>query len=385
MEGSTMRTSRTIGWLFSIGVFVGTGTVLLAQCPSGAVCVDTDDNFDRLNGNAVQGHVETSLFGDLQYYFYPSVAGQEDKDGSVLSTSSLIWGAQGGVIRYNFASITLSSSGPGTYTATGYHEIYCPTSLCGSEVYYPPYTDGWNGYDAGSLSVQRPTVSGQPGLWWLGGGPDNPNSLYNQGYMSVTTNCSSCSETPHWTVTANPSKVSLSCTDCSTLIITTQQPSSSIGDVHIQASIGGFPSDTFQFTVNQPRALVSQGISDSASGATGYQSLLYYTTIEDAYGSPFASIGINEQFGSFTADTTNNWPTPTAGGIATYSGTWWDTISVACGSPCGASPLPLPPSGLSNPVMHATQTWRAGSATLGTGVVVQVDTIQYYTDHGRHN
>ena len=71
--------------------------------------------------------------------------------------------------------------------------------------------------------------------------------------MSVTTNCSSCSETPHWTVTANPSKVSLSCSDCSSTIVTTQQPSSTIGDIHIEVSVGGFTSDTFYFTVDQPR------------------------------------------------------------------------------------------------------------------------------------
>ena len=123
--------------LLCIVILCGVGSIS-AQCPSGAVCVDTDDNFVRVNGNSVQGHVETALFGDLQYYFYPAVYGWEDKDGSTFGqSSSLTWGSLGGTATFTFSPVTLSLSGAGTYTATGYHEVYCPTSLCGTEVYSP--------------------------------------------------------------------------------------------------------------------------------------------------------------------------------------------------------------------------------------------------------
>ena len=91
-------------------------------------------------------------------------------------------------------------------------------------------------------------------------------------------------------------------------------------------------------------------------GASGYLTLIYYSTIEDMFGSPFASIGINEMFGSFTADTSNNWMLPQPGVLEAYSGTFYDQVSASCASlPCSAIPLPLPPQGLNNPVMHATR------------------------------
>jgi hypothetical protein len=129
------------------------------------------------------------------------------------------------------------------------------------------------------------------------------------------------------------------------------------------------------------------GIDDYSAGVSGYWSDIKYSTIEHAYHSAFSSIGINETFGSFAPDTVNDWLQPTPGNIVSYTNIWAHSVYYYCISfPCSnANPLPVPPQTLNVPVMHATQTWRAGHATAGSGVVVKVDTIQYYTDHGCDN
>jgi len=84
---------------------------------------------------------------------------------------------------------------------------------------------------------------------------------------------------------------------------------------------------------------------------------------------------------------TNNWNKPTPYGLSAYNdaGYWYDQIYFSSCSSCTPSY-----SGPHNPLLmikvdHSTQTWRIGSATVGSGVEVQYDTFQRYTDHGQHN
>jgi hypothetical protein len=389
MAGPQMNTYSWVSWrVLFVGLLFGAGTVLLAQCPAGAVCVDTDDNFVRLNGNTVQGHTGMSLSGDHQYYFYPALYSWEDKDGSTFGSSSgYTWGSLGGTANYTFSSVTLSSSGPGTYTATGYHVVYCPTSICGSEVYFPPYSDGWNGYDAGSLAAQRPTIStgsGIAGVWWLNGLRDPADGYDDRTTLNVNTNCASCTETPAWSVTVNSSKISLSCNNCSSPTVTSQQASGGLGDISIKVSLGGFDSDTFAFTVNTPSYLSSEyPYASDVANSNGYWSYIYYA-VRDLFDYPFPSIPISETFGTFVNDQTNNWPKPMAGGSSGFTGyVWVDNMAIAGTGITPPVSNPQSPLGTSA-VDHAAQDWYVGSATPGSGVHVHTNTHQHYTDHGRH-
>ena len=92
---------------------------------------------------------------------------------------------------------------------------------------------------------------------------------------------------------------------------------------------------------------------------------------------------INETFGARTDDTSNSWISPSAGSAFSTDGTFADHVCYIY----GVDPTSLPPQSplLNTKVFHLTpQSWFVGSQTNGSGIEVQTDTLQYYTDHGRH-
>lgn|GEM_PF-3496699 len=94
---------------------------------------------------------------------------------------------------------------------------------------------------------------------------------------------------------------------------------------------------------------------------------------------------------NFCPNQTNTWNKPTPYGLGSYndSGYWYDQIYYFCsngGTTCVSPDLSTPQNPLSGSMIdYSTQTWRVGSATVGSGVEVQYDMFQCYVDHGRHN
>ena len=170
---------------------------------------------------------------------------------------------------------------------------------------------------------------------------------------------------------------------CSTNIVTSQAPSNGCQyDISLQASIDGLPSDPFQMTVNTPSYLEAAGApSDAAWMGAGFQSTMPYY-VRDHCGNVMSSIAVNEEFNAFFPDTSNDWPKPTPINVSGFSGGFSDVIGI-WGS---YSPQPLIPQSplTSTKVDHATQYFRIGSATTGSGVLVKTTTHQKYLDHGRH-
>lgn len=118
---------------------------------------------------------------------------------------------------------------------------------------------------------------------------------------------------------------------------------------------------------------------------------------------PLSNYHVNEQFaGSFVpAYDGENWPSsPTAGSIYLGPGftQWADKIGFwdpgsAPGDPayCYVDPFALCVPPFSNPgvgphtlVDHIPQSWFIGSPISGSGVRVQMNTLQRYTDSGWH-
>lgn len=156
-----------------------TASTLQAQCNT---YVDTYDEVTRLNGNAVQGYVETSLWGPCKDYWLPGVQGWVHKDSQQIQAGGPVWGEYaGGWVSWEFTPVTLSASGPGAYSSIGFHFAYCASCDDGRGRYVPPYDDNWDGYDGGQLTVQRPTISGLHGAWYFG-----PNFVPNNGYYDAT-------------------------------------------------------------------------------------------------------------------------------------------------------------------------------------------------------
>jgi len=160
--------------------------------------------------------------------------------------------------------------------------------------------------------------------------------------------------------------------------------------------IGGFSAQHFSFTVNAPASLDSAGAPYNQNYNDGYYTAIYYNTL-DEFGNQMPSIALNEQFsdplsctnpvGHFCPDQNNNWNKPNPYGLSSYNlqGYWYDQIYFSSCTNCTpAYSHPQTPLS-SNKVDYGTQTWRVGSSTVGTGVSVQTDTFQRYTDHGAHN
>jgi hypothetical protein len=107
-------------------VFLGSGALLSAQ----EICayVDTDDYVSRLNGNTVQGSVESSLSGPCAWEWSPMVEAWLYRDSLELSYAASSWGAFGGTASVSPPPANLSTWGPGTYIVYGLHWVYCPMS-----------------------------------------------------------------------------------------------------------------------------------------------------------------------------------------------------------------------------------------------------------------
>jgi hypothetical protein len=107
----------------------------------------------------------------------------------------------------------------------------------------PEFYTGTQNNPAGYITILRPTVAMDHPIWYLGG-------VGGFGTYQVTgvltANQNGATDTPAWTVTAGGTKVSLTCTNCMWTYITALAASSGCTyDVLVQASVGGFPSDTF--------------------------------------------------------------------------------------------------------------------------------------------
>ena len=263
-----------------------------------------------------------------------------------------------------------SSVGVGTFSINNTHTF---ESQCGHD--RTEYSDY-------SLLVQRPTISGVDTIWWLGGGSDPSNGYYNTS--ALTSDPKGAPEVPIWSVPFGGGKMSLSCSICTSNTATSQAPSSGCQyDITIKVSVGGLNSENFLMSVNQPSYLESLGPPvDAGWNAAGFKSTIPYR-IRDHCNNPLSSIAVNEQFGPFVNDTSNNWPKPTPSNTSGFSGPGFSDVIGIWGS---YTPQPLVPQSplTTTKVDHATQTFRVGSSTSGQGVQVQTNTHQKYLDHGRH-
>jgi hypothetical protein len=164
-------------------------------------------------------------------------------------------------------------------------------------------------------------------------------------------------------------------------------------DVTIYANYGGFNSDPFKVTIVAPEKLtlstdVSPNPADVADGA-GYKST-YQWVLTDTCGAQDAGLDGNETFGVWTdgyftstGGTHNRWPLPPLTATYRSNAIWYDTIG-ATGTSTPSSKTPQSPL-TSVKVMHDTPwTLFVGTQTFGSGVVVHIDTQQWYQDHGRH-
>lgn len=138
--------------------------------------------------------------------------------------------------------------------------------------------------------------------------------------------------------------------------------------------------------VNTPASLVCRSNTDVADATWGYSSYIEYKICNQFGDQLVPSVGVNEHWETgVVKDCANDWRRgPAAGwftGGANHS--FQDHIG---GEEAGRQPAPQAPQ---NPlgatkIYHWGQAWYVGSADPGQGVWVQLDTLQKYRDHARH-
>lgn len=244
----------------------------------------------------------------------------------------------------------------------------------------------------GPISIQRPTISGVDAIWYLGspGLSDPTNGIYNTSALSGNKNCASCTSALQWEVSP-AGALSFSPTSGASTTATSQRSSSSCTrDITVRAKLDGFYSDPFNMIINRPNFTIKNNVSHGPCGRAGttpcsgpgYASLVQLY-IFDLCSYHIPSIAINEQFGAFYPDMSNNWPNPTPRPAPYFVTTFSDEIAIS-----GYwTPQPYAPVGpLSTQKVNWANQWiYAGSTTSGQGQLVNtVPKHQKYVDHGDH-
>jgi hypothetical protein len=124
------------------------------------------------------------------------------------------------------------------------------------------------------------------------------------------------------------------------------------------------------------------GTAHTAGRPSGYQTRESYQVFDDT-GHVMSGYTVNEKFTTGKiADSPSNWPQAVQGVLA-VSGNTFDDLMAAEGTGSPNPQSPQTPLGTTK-VMHWTQEWRVGSATVGQGTKVQTDRQQFYLDHAAH-
>ena len=249
----------------------------------------------------------------------------------------------------------------------------------------------------GSLSnalAQTPTITGVNAFWWLGSGILSDGGMCSghsgpcyYAQASWTANPNGASGTPMWTVqnAVGGGSVTLNCSTCTTVEATSGSPSAGcVYDITVKVSYNGHVSAPFKVAIIQPTTTTLQAgsPSDTPSGA-GYVSFTSWK-VTDSCGYSGGGYDVNESFGSFKEDVTNNWPLPSIGNAYIPGSVIGDVIGATGSTLEPSAQVPQSPLG-SSTVMHDIP-WQLHvfSQTSGQGVFVRADTQQWYRDHGRH-
>lgn len=389
---------------------LGVLIVLGASTAQAQICVyvDSYDDVTRVGGNAVQGYVSHSLSGPCKDYAVPVIEGwvYKDYDEELQWSGGQYAGSVGGSVDYEFEPVALSDNGPGTYTALGMHSIH----FLNDDHWEPPYGDNWDGWDWGSRTVVRPTITGWDSggmMWYLGPGTasqvlaQDGNYYYQAQDLTFHTNCDpgdTCEEIPLWTITTDPgvsTQATLSSLSGDTATISSGPNSGDcLWSTKVKASIG-FETNEYPVLVASPKFLDNPTWAvtrETQPWYSGYKSLVYWAVANSCQpAGAILGLPLYETFGAFTKAQGVTWPSPavTSAPYFNYNNyIFFDSVGV-----WGYSPTPTwtsyqPPFANTTVLMSAPQTWRVGTQNPATppsppsGTEVFSGTIEYYLDHG---
>ncbi len=373
----TVSTLVRISALLSLFVFAADGQ-----------CLDVGTGWYRVldigreGGNAITGYPAAFVDGPYWWQWDINLTARQWISGGATFRPQQSTGWIAYYASFSWSD-TLSSLGPGTFNQSSSAQYRCVAS---------PYYTNSRPEASGSVTIQRPSVTGTDGIWYLGrpGLSDPTNGFYNAAALTGNKNCDSCTSSLTWDVSPAGALTFSPSSGNSTDAFAQTSSSSCTKDIIVRAKIDGFPSDPFKMIINRPNFTTKIGVSHGGCGrpgttcpATNGFSSLVELYMFDLCGYLIPSIAVNETFGSFTPDTANNWSAPTPRSTAYYVTSFIDEIA-AYGP---LTPVPYAPLGplSTQKINWANQTFYAGTTTSGDGQ--QVNTVprhQKYIDHGNH-
>ena len=231
-------------------------------------------------------------------------------------------------------------------------------------------------------------------IWWFNGA--DPGG----GYHVQSTLRANAPDTGQfvWRVVAGNGKIKLNnggadadmitAVDDNTVTVKSTGASSAIDDVVIALAYNGTAEEQCKLTVRKPGSprLISGYPSDGAIGI-GFKTK-YLCQLLDQFGAdvPF-DMPINESFGGWISDWAFEvWTEPQPNGMLTttingFPHAFADTYSLALGIPLPVNPTDTPAA--DSKVQHAIQYYRAGSTTVGQGILFKQHTLQFYRGKAR--
>jgi hypothetical protein len=237
-----------------------------------------------------------------------------------------------------------------------------------------------------------------PNLWWFNGASPQPTNY-------VTTIQSPTGGTDYtWTIEDGTLYAQFS-NGSSTIDTKTKNsvevlPNGDPGDgpppivsvtVVVKSKKGTATANPFILHLRKPYELMPGSIVDKSNATYGYQSQIYYQTLDQTGAVLPFPVPMNQDFGSLADDYSGtNWAEPKncgTTGVCTSLFTpsnWYDLVEGA--KTTGSVPLsekPQSPLG-STAVDHWSGSWGVGNGHPGTGVTVQTNTWQRFRDHARH-
>jgi hypothetical protein len=231
-------------------------------------------------------------------------------------------------------------------------------------------------------AVNRPpppatvTISGPQALWWFGG-TSGDSSHPTTIDLTASPSSGPCS----WSLTAGGDKVSLAPSGC-TASLSSLAPSTSQGDVKVQASVGTETSAPFAVTVSTPYRLKGTfgGLFDTRPVLFGYDTVISLEVV-DQFSRTVRGLTVREEFGSRVNYQGNDWFSPTNAQFFAPSGRFQLHISQAC-DPCTPLPVSDPYSFEANErVFGINELWWADPGG-GAGVRVQSDVQVWSRGYG---